>query len=156
MGCVAIVHRQKKSLFFLEYSCMIFIRKHLFLSPYLRTFMELRNRFRSLCSLSDQYEKYGCRTGPSGWESIPGLLKRFTNTGSVENVEKGEGLPLKANHSSLPMCRHHAGHYICEADNGFGPEPITAEVKLEVHRKCLISFFVKRQFRDILRLKISF
>ncbi len=25
----------------------------------------------------------GCRTVPSGWDSIPGLLKRFTNTGSV-------------------------------------------------------------------------
>ncbi len=36
---------------------------------------------------------------------------------------------------SMLHCRHHAGHYICEADNGFGPEPITAEVKLEVHRK---------------------
>jgi len=24
----------------------------------------------------------GCRIGPPGWESIPGLLKRFTNTGS--------------------------------------------------------------------------
>jgi hypothetical protein len=23
-----------------------------------------------------------CRIGPLGWESIPGLLKRFTNTGS--------------------------------------------------------------------------
>jgi hypothetical protein len=53
-------------------------------------------------------------------------------------LKRGEGeggLPLTANHSSLPICRHHAGHYICEADNGFGPEPITAEVKLEVHRK---------------------
>jgi hypothetical protein len=27
--------------------------------------------------------KKGCRTGPPGWESIPGLLKRSTNTGSV-------------------------------------------------------------------------
>jgi hypothetical protein len=25
----------------------------------------------------------GCRTGPSGWESILGLLERFTNTGAV-------------------------------------------------------------------------
>jgi hypothetical protein len=25
-------------------------------------------------------------TGPPGWESIPGLLKRFTNTGSVRQV----------------------------------------------------------------------
>jgi hypothetical protein len=53
--------------------------------------MEPRNRFRgidfaSLCSLAGQYEKYGCRTGPPGWESIPGLPKRFTNTGSVHNI----------------------------------------------------------------------
>ncbi len=26
-----------------------------------------------------------CRTGPPGWESIPGLLKRFTNSGSGLN-----------------------------------------------------------------------
>ncbi len=35
-----------------------------------------------LCSLVGWYEKYGCRTGPPGWESVPGLLKRFTNTRS--------------------------------------------------------------------------
>jgi hypothetical protein len=28
------------------------------------------------------YDKKGCRTGPPGWESIPGLLKRSTNAGS--------------------------------------------------------------------------
>jgi hypothetical protein len=33
----------------------------------------------SLCSLAGQYDKYG----PAGWESILGLLKRSTNTGSV-------------------------------------------------------------------------
>ena len=31
--------------------------------------------------------------------------------------------------------RHHAGHYSCSADNGFGPEPTTQEVKLTVHRE---------------------
>jgi hypothetical protein len=46
-----------------------------------------RNRFRgidfaSLCSLPGRYDKYSCRTGPSGWESILGLLKRSTNTSS--------------------------------------------------------------------------
>jgi len=29
--------------------------------------------------------------------------------------------------------RHHAGHYVCSADNGFGPQPVTKEVKLTVH-----------------------
>ncbi len=56
-------------------------------SPHLLTFMGTRNRFReidstSLCSLAGQYDIKGCRTGPPGWESIPGLLKRSTNTGS--------------------------------------------------------------------------
>ncbi len=27
-----------------------------------------------------RYVKYNCCTGPPGWESIPGLLRRFTNT----------------------------------------------------------------------------
>ena len=31
--------------------------------------------------------------------------------------------------------RHHAGHYLCLADNGFGPSPVSKEIKLEVHRK---------------------
>ena len=31
--------------------------------------------------------------------------------------------------------RHHAGHYSCSADNGFGPEPSAQEVKLTVHRE---------------------
>jgi len=29
--------------------------------------------------------------------------------------------------------RHHAGHYVCGADNGFGPAPVTKEIKLTVH-----------------------
>lgn len=31
------------------------------------------------------------------------------------------------------VTRHHAGHYLCSADNGFGPEPVTAQIKLTVH-----------------------
>jgi len=31
------------------------------------------------------------------------------------------------------VTRHHTGHYVCEADNGFGPEPVRKEIKLEVH-----------------------
>ncbi len=42
--------------------------------PYLYTFKE---------PMAGQYDKRGCRTGPPGWESILGLFKRFTNTGSV-------------------------------------------------------------------------
>ena len=33
------------------------------------------------------------------------------------------------------VTRHHAGHYLCMADNGFGPLPTIKEVKLEVYRK---------------------
>ncbi len=35
----------------------------------------------SLCSLAGRYDKKGCLTGPPGWESIPGHLKRSTDTG---------------------------------------------------------------------------
>ncbi len=31
--------------------------------------------------MAGRYDKQGCCTGLPGWESIPGLLKRFTNTG---------------------------------------------------------------------------
>lgn len=31
--------------------------------------------------------------------------------------------------------RHHSGHYICSADNGFGPQAVTAEIKLDVQHK---------------------
>merc|ERR1711892_1384573 len=31
------------------------------------------------------------------------------------------------------VTRHHAGHYLCQADNGFGPTPVTKEIRLEVH-----------------------
>jgi len=34
---------------------------------------------------------YGYRTGPPGWESIHGLLKRSTNTGSVQMFTLGRG-----------------------------------------------------------------
>ncbi len=50
-----------------------------------------RNRFLQ----SSRYGKKGCRTGPPGWESIPGLHKRFTNSGSKGgkggNWRKGGG-----------------------------------------------------------------
>ncbi len=49
--------------------------------------MEPRNRFQgidsaSLCSLASRFDKHGCRTGPLGWKSIPGLFNRSTNKGS--------------------------------------------------------------------------
>ncbi len=49
-------------------------------SPYLQTF-----RFRVIHSADYVAWPAGTTgsTGPPGWESIPGLLKRFTNTGSV-------------------------------------------------------------------------
>jgi hypothetical protein len=35
-----------------------------------------------ICSLAGRYVKEGCRTGTLDWESLPRLLKRFTNSGS--------------------------------------------------------------------------
>jgi hypothetical protein len=32
--------------------------------------------------LAGRYDRKGSRTGPPGWKSIPGLIKRFTNAGS--------------------------------------------------------------------------
>jgi hypothetical protein len=52
----------------------------------------------SLCSLGGRYVKQGCRSGPRGWESIPELLKRFTNSCSEACCRKGGGLT----HPPLP------------------------------------------------------
>ena len=49
--------------------------------------------------------------------------------GGSDQVEGGEL-------SFSSVTRHHAGHYVCSADNGFGPAPVTAQIKLTVHRKC--------------------
>jgi hypothetical protein len=45
--------------------------------------MEPRSRFRQPMLPGGLVHQIGLsHTGPPGWESIPGLLKRFTNTGS--------------------------------------------------------------------------
>jgi hypothetical protein len=46
-----------------------------------------------LWSLMGRYVKYGCSTSQPGWELIPGLLIRFTNTGSGNKGGRGRGLP---------------------------------------------------------------
>ena len=33
------------------------------------------------------------------------------------------------------VTRHHAGYYLCMADNGYGPSPVQKEVRMEVHCK---------------------
>jgi hypothetical protein len=53
--------------------------------PVFLNVMKPRNRFLGidsaiLCSLAGWYDEWGCRTGPQGWESIPGLLKRSSET----------------------------------------------------------------------------
>ena len=48
----------------------------------------------SLCRLAGRYDKEGCSLGSPGWESIPGLHKRFTNTGS-EFSENGGPINCK-------------------------------------------------------------
>ncbi len=50
---------------------------------------------------------------PGGEDSIRGLSVTFTS-----------------------VTRHHSGHYMCSADNGFG-QPSTASIKLDVQRKYL-------------------
>jgi hypothetical protein len=68
-------------------------RRHISPQPFETEFInvlkEPKNRFQgidsaSLCSLWwASIRQMGCRSVPPGWESIPGLLKRFTNSGSV-------------------------------------------------------------------------
>lgn len=49
---------------------------------------------------------------PSGEDSIRGLSITFRS-----------------------VSRHHSGVYYCQADNGFGPEPVTEQIRLDVQRK---------------------
>ena len=35
--------------------------------------------------------------------------------------------------SFTSVTRHNAGHYVCEADNGFGSGPTTKELNIDVH-----------------------
>jgi hypothetical protein len=51
------------------------------------------------------------RKMPGGEDSIRGLSVTFT-----------------------AVTRHHSGHYLCSADNGFG-QPSVANLKLDVQRK---------------------
>ena len=37
--------------------------------------------------------------------------------------------------TNIVLFRHDGGHYICQADNGFAPNPVSREVRLDVHRK---------------------
>jgi hypothetical protein len=39
-----------------------------------------------LCSLAVRYDKKGCRTGPLGWESIPGLIKGLQIRAQTTNI----------------------------------------------------------------------
>ncbi len=59
------------------------------LRRYFLSFKEPRNWFHqpTVCSLVCLYVKKGCRTGPPGWKSIPGLLEGFTNAGSGERKD---------------------------------------------------------------------
>ncbi len=59
----------------------------------------------SLCSLSGRCRQIGLSYRKLGWESIPGLLKMFTNTGSVICTipfhQQGEGGPS----STIRQCQ---------------------------------------------------
>jgi hypothetical protein len=56
-----------------------------------------RNRYSSLCIWRAGTKNSAVvYTGPPGWESIPGLIKRFTNTGSEVDSSVDSALGLKA------------------------------------------------------------
>ncbi len=69
--------------------------------------MSLLNRAHS-CTVqySTVVDVYGAQESiPPGWESIPGLLKRFTNTGSGEKGEGADAQILDACEQVLIICR---------------------------------------------------
>ncbi len=73
--------------------------------------MEPRNRLRginfaSLCSLAGRYDKLGFRTAPPYWESIPGLLKRFTNSGSETSSLYSRSCVVKSSIGHIPSIGH--------------------------------------------------
>jgi hypothetical protein len=45
-----------------------------------------RNLFRQPIQLDGPVRKIGFRTSPPGWKSIPSLLKRSANTGSIPRL----------------------------------------------------------------------
>ncbi len=61
-----------------------------------------RNRFRQPMKPGGPVRKIGFRTGPPGWESIPGLLKRSTNTGSEHKAR----ILLEVSLSPSPWCTY--------------------------------------------------
>ena len=69
--------------------------------------------FLGNCSFKRRHRKE--RKMPGGEDSIRGLSVTFT-----------------------AVTRHHSGHYLCSADNGFG-QPSVANLKLDVQRKSDLS-----------------
>ncbi len=75
------------AMFLLHYKQTTFCIVSRNLSTYLLIFLEPRNRVRGILSASYVAWRAGTTNrvvvrGPPGWKSIPGLLKRSTNTGS--------------------------------------------------------------------------
>ncbi len=53
----------------------------------------------------------------------------------TRKLPSGEDVITAQSLSFYPVTRHHSGVYFCNADNGFGPNPVKAEIKLDVQRK---------------------
>jgi len=51
--------------------------------------------------------------------------------------------------SFTEVTRHHAGHYVCSADNGFGPTPVTAQIKLTVHHSPAVEPLVSEVYSGL-------
>jgi hypothetical protein len=67
----------------------------------------------SLCSRADQYVKKGCRTGLPGWESIPALPIRFTNSGSVFTASCQLFFADRIDQKNSGRCRKDSALYEC-------------------------------------------
>ena len=50
-----------------------------------------------------------------------------------KKLPNGEDEIVGSTLSFSSVSRQHAGHYLCSADNGFGPSPAMREVRLQVH-----------------------
>ncbi len=73
----------KAQMFGVVHATVLFVLKHFeFWAWICKLLRSLGIDSARLCSLAGRYVKQGCRTGPPGWESILGLLNRFTDSGS--------------------------------------------------------------------------
>ncbi len=105
-----------------------------------------RNRFRgidsiSLCSMAGRYVNQGCRTGPTGWESIPGLLKRFT---------------IRPLHSIETQCTLNDHSIICAKSAKSFSLPVERILKKSISHSQLVHWLLLLFLKDRLFTQFSF